>query len=107
MASMQIARSLNGEKRSEEMRGNQPESGRSEEDGPAVDAEVPPQPPESLPPQQSLAAKLSPLPSLRKYSEDGQKEVVVAEIGAERSIGRRGKYEVIVVVGVGKGMATK
>ena len=91
MASILIARSLKEEKRSKETCGNQPESGRLEEHGLAVEAEAPPQPPEPLPPQQSLAA----LPSLEKFGEDDQEEMVVAERMVKRSIGRSEKYEVI------------
>ena len=45
------------EKRLEEINADQPESGRLEEDAEAGEPETPPQPPESLPPQQSLAAQ--------------------------------------------------
>ena len=55
MASVVMAWTL-GEKRWEEIRGNQPKSGRLEEDAEAAEKETPPQPPEPLPPQRSLVA---------------------------------------------------
>ena len=65
------------EKRSEEISANQPESGRLEEDAEAAKQETPPQPPEPLPPQQSLAAK--PLALLSPPEEVGgdEKEGVI------------------------------
>ena len=88
ITSILIALSSNEEKRAEEICVNQPESGRLEEDGLAVETETPPQPLEPLPPPQSLAVQPSLLPSLEKFGEDEQEEVVVAEIMVERSIGR-------------------
>ena len=60
------------EKRSEEINANQPGSGRLEEDGEAAEQETPPQPPEPLPPQQSLAA--GPLALLSPPEEVGGDE---------------------------------
>ena len=68
------------EKRSEEISANQPESGRLEEDAEAAEQETPPQPPEPLSPQQSLAAQppalLSPPEAVRG---DAHERVMVSQ----------------------------
>ena len=69
MASVVMAWTLE-EKQSEGISANQPESGRLEEDAEAAEQETPPQPPEPLPLQQSLAAQ--PL-ALLSPPEEGQR----------------------------------
>ena len=75
------------EKRSEKTNANQPESGRLEEDAEAAEHETPPQPPEPLPPQQSLAAQplalLSPPEEIGGGDHEGVmiSKNMVAEVG--------------------------
>ena len=75
----------------------QPESGRLEEDAEAAEQEGPPQPPESLPPQESLPARslpfLSPLEELGEDEHVGvmvSKNVVVQVGGVMVCDGRKG-----------------
>ncbi len=68
------------EKQSEGICANQAESGRLEEDAEAAEQETPPQPPEPLPPQQSLAAQpLALLSPPEQVGGDEHKEVMVSE----------------------------
>ena len=68
------------EKRLEEINANQPESGSLEEDAEAGKPETPPQPPEPLPPQQSLAAQpLALLSPPEEVGGDDHEEVMVSK----------------------------
>ena len=68
-SSVPIAWSLE-EKRSEDFFANQPESGRLEENAEVAEPKTSPQPPEPLPPQQSLAAEPLPLSPPEEFVED-------------------------------------
>ena len=99
MASVVMAWTLE-EKRSEEISANQPESGTLEEDAKAADQETPPQPPEPLPPQQSLAAQplglLSPPEAVGGDEHEGvmvSKNMVVEIGGVMACDGGKGMIE--------------
>ena len=79
---------------------NQPESGRLEEDAEAAEQETPPQPPEPLSPQQSLAAQplalLSPPEEVGRDEHEGvmvSKNVVVEVGGVMACDGEKGMME--------------
>ena len=80
IASVAIAWIISEERRLEKINAIQPESGRLEEDVEVGEPETPPQPPEPLPPQQSLAeqplALLSPSEEVvgDEHEGDGMQE---------------------------------
>ena len=79
MASVVMAWTLE-EKQSEGISANQPVSGRLEEDAEAAEQETPPQPPELLPPHQSMAAKpLALLSPPEEVGGDKHEGVIVSE----------------------------
>ena len=84
----------------EETNANQPESGRLGEDAEAAEQEIPPQPPEPLPPQQSMAAQplalLSPPEEVGGDKHEGvmvSKNVVVEVGGVMACDGGKGMME--------------